>query len=111
MQDKLIIATRVKKTIEYIEKAYVNCPHTETIIKNKILSSSYDLLKYVYQANIHKSVDYMKDVIVEIRMIEYYTKISYDKKIISLKKYENIGKHLLEINNMVLSWINYEKSK
>lgn len=53
----------------------------------------------------------MKDIIVQINMLEYYIKISLDKKIISYKKYENIGNYLLEINKMIKSWIYGEKSR
>ena len=53
----------------------------------------------------------MKESIVKIRMIEYYIKISLNKKIISFKKYENIGKYLLEINKMINMWALNEKIK
>jgi hypothetical protein len=53
----------------------------------------------------------MKESIVKIRMIEYYIKISLEKKFISFKKYENIGNNLLEINKMINSWCLNEKNK
>lgn len=53
----------------------------------------------------------MKESLVKIRMIEYYIKISLEKKIISFKKYENIGKFLLEINKMINVWALNEKNK
>ena len=65
----------------------------------------------MYNNNIHKEIIYMKDIIVKIRMLEYYIKISLDKKIINYKKYENIGNHLLEINKMIVSWFYNEKNK
>lgn len=111
MQDKLLIATRIKKTIEYIEKAISNYPHTEVILKNKIMDSCYDLLELVYKANVHKNDKYMKDLIVRIRMINYYIKVSLDKKLISFKKYEVVGRHLLEINKMTNTWMKNEKEK
>ena len=111
MQDKLLIATRVKKTREYIEKVLINYPQSEIILKNKIISSCYDLLELVYRANIFKKTIYMKEILVKIRMIEYYIKTSLDKKVISYKKYENIGNNLLEINKMINSWIKNEKNK
>lgn len=111
MSDKLLIVTKVKKTIDYVEKIVINFPNTEIILKNKLVSNLYDLLELVYKANIHKDIFYMKEIIVNIRMTEYYIKIGFDKKIISFKKYENIGSHLLEINKMVNSWIKYETSK
>ena len=45
----------------------------------------------------------MKDIIVDIRMLEFYIKKSLDKKIINYRKYEVLGNHLLEINKMVNS--------
>lgn len=111
MQDRLLIATKVKKTIEYIEKVTNNYPHTEQVLKNKIIDSCYELLRLTYKANIYKEINCMKDILINIRMIEYYTKKSLDKKILNFKKYENIGGYLLEINKMVNKWIKSEKDK
>lgn len=111
MQDKLLIVTKVKKTIDYVNNVLVNYPKSEYIIRNNISDCFYGLLELVYRANIHKDIFYMKESIVKIRMIEYYLKISLDKKIVSFKKYENIGNYLFEINKMINSWVLYEKSK
>ena len=111
MQDKLLIVTKVKKTIEYLEKITCNFPNKEYVLKNKIIETSYNILELTYKANIHKEIVYIKDIIVKIRMLEYYIKISLDKKIINYKKYENIGNHLLEINKMIVSWSYNEKNK
>ena len=53
----------------------------------------------------------MKKIVVEIKMIEFYTKLSVDNKLISYKKFNNIGNYLLEINKMVNSWIINEKKR
>ncbi len=111
MQDKLLISVKVKKTIDYIEKITNNYPHTEVILKNKIIDSCYDLLRLTYKASIYKEINTMKDVLVNIKMIEYYINKSLNKKIINFKKYENIGNYLLEINKMVNKWILNEKEK
>ena len=111
MQDKLLIISKIKKTISYIDNVLVNFPKTEYILKNNISSNFYDLLELVYKANIHKDVFFMKESLVKIRMIEYYIKISLEKKIISFKKYENIGKFFLEINKMINVWALNEKNK
>ena len=111
MQNKFLISNKVKKTIIYIEKMTENYPKTENVLKNKILDTSYELLKYVYEANIYKEEKYMKMIIVDIRMLEFYIKKSYNKEIISIKKYEIVGNHLLEINKMVNSWMLSEKNK
>ena len=111
MQDKLLIVTKIKKTIDYIDKILVNYPKSEYILRNNISDCFYSLLEFIYKANVHKDIFYMKESVVKIRMIEYYLKISLDKKIISFKKYENTGSYLLEINKMINAWILYEKSK
>lgn len=111
MQDKLLIVSKIKKTISYVDNVLINFPNTEHILKNNIISNFYDLLELVYKANIHKDVFFMKESLVKISMIEYYIKISLEKKIISFKKYENIGKFLLEINKMINVWALNEKNK
>ena len=88
-----------------------NYPHTENILKNRIIDKSYELLELTYKANIYKESYYMKNIIVDIRMLEFYIKKSLDKKIISFRKYEVLGNHFLEINKMVNSWILNEKVK
>lgn len=111
MQDKLILNNKIKKTIIYVEKIIDNFPNKYYVLKDKIILSFYQLLELAYKANIHKEKIYMKEILVKIRMIEYYIKVSFNKKLISYKKFDNIGKYLLEINKMVNSWIIYEKNK
>lgn len=111
MQDKLLIITKIKKTILYVDNILINFPKTEYVLKNNIISSFFELLELIYKANIHKDIFFMKESIVKIRMIEYYIKIGLEKKIISFKKYENIGKYLLEINKMINAWAINEKNK
>ena len=84
MQDKLLIITKVKKTIDYLEKVVINYPHTEVILKNEIINNFLNV---------------------------FIQKNYLDKKIISFKKYEIIGNHFLEIIKMVNSWILSEKNK
>jgi len=111
MQDSLIISTNFKKTINYIDKILINYPHEERILRDKINLTCYNILEGIYRANVYKEINYMKEIIVQIRMLEYYIKISLDKELINFKKYENIGKYLLDIIKMVNGWINFEKNK
>ena len=111
MQDKLLISRKIKKTIEYVKKAVDNYPHGYVTLKNKIMDSFFELLEYSYRANLFKDSKDMKEMLVKIKMIEYYIKISYDYKLINIKKFENVGKYLLEINKMINSWVKSETSK
>lgn len=113
MSDKLQIITRIKKTIEYVDKSLDNYPHKHIELKNKISNDLNSMLEYCYIANqdIEKS-KYQKLSLVKLEMIDYYLKISYKKDLISKKKYESIAKHLLEINQMICGWIrSNEKSE
>lgn len=111
MQDKLLISIKIKKTIDYVLKVVNNYPHSYVYLKNNIINSFYNLLELSYRANLYKDINYMKEILIQMKMIEYYIKISCDNKLISYKKFENIGVYLLEINKMVNSWIKNEKSR
>ena len=111
MQDKFLIALRIKKTIEYVKKSVDNYPHGYVALKNNIMDSFYALLRLSYKASVYKETNIMKDIVVEIKMIEYFIKVSYKYKLISLKKFENISKYLLELNSMVNSWIKNETDR
>ena len=111
MQDKFIIALKIKKTIEYVKKSVDNYPHGYVILKNNIMDSFYTLLRLSYKASVYKEINIMKDIVVEIKMIEYFISVSCNYELISFKKFNNIGKYLLEINAMVNSWIKNETDR
>ena len=71
MQDKLLIVTKIKKTIDYVNNVLVNYPKIEYVLRNNISEGFYSLLELVYKANIHKDIFYMKESIVKIRMMEF----------------------------------------
>ena len=98
MKDSLIIASKYKKTIEYIFKITDNYPHKELELKSRIINTSYDTLELIYKSD-------KKSIIPKLKMLDYYLKLSYDKKIISKRKYEVISNYLLEIVKMVFGWV------
>lgn len=98
MKDSLIIASKYKKTIEYIFKITDNYPHKEMELKSRIINTSYDILEYIYACD-------KRYIIPKLKMLDYYLKLSYEKKIISKRKYEVISNYLLEIVKMVFSWV------
>ena len=112
MSDRLLIITKLKKTIEYIDKILDNYPHKYIELKQRLINSLFDMLEHAYLAN--NSINKYNNqniCIAKLEMIDYYLKLSYKKDIISKKKFESISKHLIEIKNMLFSWRNYETSK
>ena len=111
MEDKLLIARNVRKTINYIEKNIYNFPNNYSVLKERIINSCYSILENIYRANIDQNKESKREVIVQIKMLDYYLKQALDKELITNKKFLSYAKHLEEIHNMVIGWYDYEKSK
>lgn len=111
MNDNLLISREVRKTIEYIEKNIYNFPNSHKVLKERIINSCYDVLENVYRANINNDLDSKKEAIVQIKMLNFYLKQSFDKKLITEKKFLSYGRFLLKIHDMIFSWCYYEKSQ
>ena len=111
MEDNLIIARNVRKTINYIEKNIYNFPNEYKVLKERIINSCYDILENVYRANVNQKREYKDEVLVQIKMLNFFLKQALDKELITKKKLLSYGNHLTEIHNMVYGWCNYEKSE
>lgn len=113
MKDKLLIITKIKNTIEYIDKTISNFPNKERDLKSRIINTMYNLLEDTYYGNLNKDNirrEYQNKIVIDLRMLDYYLKLSMNKKIISLKKYTNTGNFLLGINDLIVIWVRNEKN-
>ena len=108
MKDKLLIATKTKKTIKYIFTICDNYPLKYIELRKRIINTSFDILENIYINNIDYSN--RKLIIPKIKMLDYYLKLSYKNEVITKRRYEVISNYLLEIIRMILGW-NSEKSK
>lgn len=106
MNDKLLIASKFKKTIEYIFDITDNYPHKYIELKTRIINTSFDILENIYISNI--DILNKKNVIPKIKMLDYYIYLSYKYNIIKKKKFITISGYLLEITKMILGWKNEE---
>lgn len=111
VHNNLIIARQARKTIRYIEKNIENFPNDYHVLKTKIIENCYDILKWIYRANIFQEKNDKKEIIVCIQMLNFYLEESYHKKLISKKKFEHYVNHLIEIDKMTRSWFKYEEIK
>lgn len=106
MNDKLMIASKYKKTIEYIQNITDNYPHKYNELKSRIVNTSFDILENIYITNYNKNNK--KIIIPKIKMLDYYMYLSYKNNIITKKKYTVIGNYLIEIIKMINIWTNEE---
>ncbi len=107
MKDNLKVITNIKKTILYLDKIIINMPNSDIVLKDNLKKAMYNVLEYAYMASLDSK--YKLFIISKIKMVDFYLKISFEKKYISYKKYEKVSNYLLEILKMVYGWLNYEK--
>ena len=111
IHENLIIARQARKTLRFIEKNTENFSNNYFVLKNKIVESCYNILEWIYRANVFQSKEDKKEIIVHVQMLNFYLEEALNKKLISKKKFESYTNHLIEIDKMVRSWFNYEKSE
>ena len=111
LHENLIIARQARKTIRYIEKNIENFSNSYNVLKKRIIENCYDILKWIYRANIFQEKNDKKEIVVCIQMLNFYLEESYNKQLISKKKFISYTNHLLEIDKMVRSWFKYEEIK
>ena len=108
--DNLIIGREARKTVRYIEKNTENFPNKYIVLKNKIISSCYNILENIYRANVFQEKSDKKEICVQINMLNFYLEEALRKGILTNKKFINYSNHLLELDKMTRSWFKYEKS-
>ena len=65
MKDKLLIITKIKKTIIYLDKIVINFPNKERVLKDKLIESLYDLIYLSYKANITGDKSYKQELLIK----------------------------------------------
>ena len=104
MNSNFKILSKCQKVIEYYNRLLVNFPGKETVLKQNIERAMYDMVECLYAYNINQTErikeKYLKDFIVKLSMIDFYSNISFDKRIISQRQLEILGRNLLEIKKM-----------
>lgn len=100
----------IREFILTIDKDMDNFPKKDIEIKNKIRMNSYDLLEIAYEANSTQDVEYKKKLlnrmIAKIKVLDFLVNMTYDKKVITEKKYYKFGNKLDDIIKYVTGWVN-----
>ena len=111
--DGFRLLSNSEKTIDYINKQLVNYPKSEVILKQNIEKTMYLIIENIFSYRIEDSnrikLKYLKSLVIQISMLDYYMRVSYTKKIISHKKYESVSNFLIEIRKISYGVIRSEK--
>ena len=98
--------TKKGKTIEeaYVNDILPNFPKKEIILKQNIEKNEFQLIENIFAYNINNSVrikeKYMKDILINLSMYNYYVEISYHKKYINNHKLKCITRMLMEMRKI-----------
>ena len=109
--ETFIIAREARKTIRFIEKNTENFPNKYLVLKTKIIESCYNILEWIYRANILQEKENKKEICVHIGMLNFYLEEALRKVILTNKKFLSYTGHLFKIDKMVRSWFKYETAK
>ena len=109
VHENLIIARTARKTLRYIEKNTENFPNKYSVLKNKIINSCYNILEWIYRANVMQDIDSKKEIIVQIQMLNFYLEEALRKEILTKNKFLKYTEHLIELDKMTRAWFMYEK--
>lgn len=113
--EKFKVIQFIRDFIIIVDKEMDNFPKKDIEIKNKIRNESYDLLEISYEANMINDIKernrLLEKAIAKIKVIDFLLNISYDKKIISNKKYVKFGEKLDDIIKYILGWIKKKENE
>lgn len=109
------LLSNLEKTITYINKELLNYPKYEVVLRNNIESTMYNLVELVHSYRIttsNRTKDKnLNDFIIKLSMLDYYIRVSYEKKIINSHKLVVMTNFIIEIRKIAYGVIRSENSK
>lgn len=107
--EKFKIIQFIRELILMIDKDMDNFPKKDIEIKNRIRTCSYDILEKCYIANtminIPNKKETLLEVIAKLKIIDFLLNLSYDKQIITQKRYYKFGEKVDDIVRYTTGWI------
>ena len=108
-EEKFRVIQFIRELILAVDKELENYPKKELEIKNRIITCTYDILEIAYEANVTTDIELKKNllnkIISKIKVIDFLLNLSYDKKLITEKKYYKLGQRLDDVIKYVSGWL------
>ena len=115
MNSNFFLLNKCYQTIEYYNKVLINYPKNEYILKQNIERTYYEMIENLFSYNINNTdrikQKYLKDFLIKVSMLDFYTRISNTKKIISKRQYEVLGNRFTELRKMAYGLIKNENNE
>lgn len=113
--EKFKVIQFIRELLIIIDKNMDNFPKKDIELKNRIRSNTYDLLEIAYAANSIEDVNIknqlLNKMIAKIKVIDFLLNLTYDKQIITEKKYYKLGNKLDDIIKYITGWKNALKKQ
>lgn len=104
MNSNFALLNNSKKTIAYINKQLINYPKSEVILKQNMEKNMYDIIELIFSYSISDieriKTKYLKDLIIKLSMLDFYVATSFEKRIISKKRFESTAMYIIEIRKI-----------
>lgn len=108
-EEKFKVIQYIRELILRIDKELDNFPKKEIELKNRIRTNTYDILELSYEANTAQDVEYKKHLLLKavakIKVIDFLLNLSYDKELITQKKYFKLVQKMDDIIKYLTGWI------
>ena len=107
MNDKFIVLGKEKSFLAYLDKyVFSSYPKNETSLKIKLNDEIYKLIENTMRVNLNKGnirSKYIKEVKLNIMMIDFLLDVTFEKEIIIKKRFLSCLRMLTEIKNIIYS--------
>lgn len=107
--EKFKIIQFIREFLILIDKQMDNFPKKDIELKNRIRTNSYDILELAYEANTETDTDCKRKLLLrmlaKLKVVDFLLNLSYDKQIITEKKYYKFGTKLDDIVKYTTGWI------
>lgn len=104
MNSNFALLNNSKRTIAYINKQLINYPKSEMVLKQNIEKNMYDIIELIFSYSINDieriKIKFLKDLIIKLSMLDFYVATSFEKRIISKKKFESTSMYIIEIRKI-----------
>ena len=108
-QEKFKIIQFIRELLIMIDSQMDHFPKKDIELKNRIRMNSYDILEIAYEANTESKIETKKQllqrIMAKIKVIDFLLNLSYDKKIITEKKYYKFGNKMDDIVKYTTGWL------
>lgn len=104
MNSNFNLLNKCYSIIHYYNNILVNFNKSNMVLKSNIEKNNYELVECLFAYNINTTnrikEKYLKDFLVKLSMLEFYTQVGFDTKNVSKNQYKVLGNRFLEVKKM-----------